>query len=383
MNREGVHGVYCDAVIYTVDNPEIAVDRYALAQIKMICNHRAMEGSIVRIMPDVHPGKVGPIGLTMTLNKTVLPQLVGIDIGCGMTMVKLQRPKLEYQKLDAVIREAVPSGYHVHKNAAADFDFDDMACAGHIQQEKALCSLGTLGGGNHFIEIDRDENDDIYIIVHSGSRHLGKEVCEYYCREGQSALKGQGISEPFETTWLEGELMQNYLHDVGIAQQFAQVNRETILKRILKRMKWKPAGDMLSCCHNYIAQTDDLYILRKGAISAQQGEPVIIPVHMKDGVILGKGKGNIEWNWSAPHGSGRLYKREDVHNLFSVSAYKKSMDGIYSSCIGRSTLDESPFCYRNLSDIQNAIVDTVDIEHLLKPLYNYKDSSEVKNADTD
>ena len=378
-----IHGAYCDAVIYTVDNPEIAVDRYALAQIKMICDHRAMEGSVIRVMPDVHPGKVGPIGLTMTLGKFILPQLVGIDIGCGMSMVKLRRPRLEFGKLDAVIREAVPSGYHIHKTAGSDFDFDNMMCAEHIQQDKALCSLGTLGGGNHFIEIDCDDNDDIYIIVHSGSRHLGKEVCEYYCREGQRVLRAQGIVEPFETTWIEGELMRNYMHDVSIAQRFAQVNRETIIKNILKRMKWKPADDMVSCCHNYIDPSGDVCMLRKGAISARLGEPVIIPIHMKDGVILGKGKGNIDWNYSAPHGSGRLYKREDVQKLFSVSAYKKSMEGIYSSCIGRATLDESPFCYRNLSDIQNAIGDTVEFEHLLKPLYNYKDSSEAKNADTD
>lgn len=383
MNRQVVHGKYCDAVIFTVDNPGIAMDAYALAQIQMICDHRAMENSVIRVMPDVHPGKVGPIGLTMTLGKAVLPQLVGIDIGCGMSMIRLNHPKLEFQKLDAVIRDAVPSGYHVHKDARGSFDFSDMVCAAHIQQDKALCSLGTLGGGNHFIEVDRDENGDVYIIVHSGSRHLGKEVCEHYCREGLRFLRDQGISESYEMTWLEGSLMQDYLNDVEEARKFAQLNRETILKTILKKMKWKPSDDVISCCHNYIDQTGNSCILRKGAISAHQGETVIIPIHMKDGVILGKGKGNPDWNQSAPHGSGRLYKREDVQKLFSVSAYKKSMDGIYSSCIGRATLDESPFCYRSLSDMQNAIEETVEIEHILKPLYNYKNSSEDKNAYTD
>ena len=392
MKIQNVHGDYCDAVIYTADDPRIAIDNYALAQIQMICNHRAARDSVIRVMPDVHPGKVGPIGLTMTFRNCVLPQLVGIDIGCGMTMVKLQAIKPEYQKLDSVIRAHVPTGYHIHKTPVTDFDFEQMICSSHIQTNKALCSLGTLGGGNHFIEIDRDESGEIYIIIHSGSRHLGKEVAEFYCREGMKTLRNQGISEPFETTWLEGELMHNYLHDAAITQKFAQINRETILKIILKKMKWKPADDIISCCHNYIesyhtsdAEQDSspVCILRKGAISAKQSEPVIIPVHMKDGVILGTGKGNAEWNMSAPHGSGRLYKREEVQNLFSVSSYKKSVEGIYSSCINRSTLDESPFCYRNLSDIQDAICETVQIEHLLKSLYNYKDNSERRNADTD
>ncbi len=392
MKIKNVHGEYCDAVIYTADDPRIAIDSYALAQIQMICNHRAARDSIIRVMPDVHPGKVGPIGLTMTFCNCVMPQLVGIDIGCGMTMVRLQSPKLEFQKLDSIIRDNVPTGCHIHKTPKTDFDFEQIICSAHIQTNKALCSLGTLGGGNHFIEIDRDEDGGIYIVIHSGSRHLGKEVAEYYCREGMRHLKNAGIAEPYETTWLEGELMQNYLHDAVIVQTFARLNRETILRTILKKMKWKTAGEIVSCCHNYIEPYEvssaggslrQRYILRKGAISAKPSEPVIIPIHMKDGVILGKGKGNALWNMSAPHGSGRLYKREDVQKQFSVSAYKKAVDGIYSSCINRSTLDESPFCYRNLSDIQDAVCETVQIEHLLKPLYNYKDNTENRNADTD
>lgn len=390
MKNLVVHGTYCDAVIYTVDDPVIAVDEYALAQVQMICDHCAMRGAVVRVMPDVHPGKVGPIGLTIQIVDRILPQLVGVDIGCGMSLVRLKRPKLEFQKLDSVIREAVPTGTRLHKTARADFDFDAMCCKAHIQREKALCSLGTLGGGNHFIELDRDENGDIYIIVHSGSRHLGKEVCDHYCREGQKYLKAHGITESYEMTWLEGQIMQDYLHDVDVARQFAALNREMILYAILKRMKWKLADDVISCSHNYIdrlssqnietaiddKQDTNALVLRKGAVSALDGQNVIIPINMKDGVILGRGKGNIDWNCSAPHGAGRLYKREDVFKLFSVSAYKKSMEGIYSSCIGRATLDESPFCYRGLGDIQSAVIDTVDVAHILKPLYNYKDSSE-------
>lgn len=376
MKTQNIHGACADAVIYTVDNPDIAVDDYAVSQVKMICDHKSSEGSQIRVMPDVHPGKVGPIGLTMTIGDYILPQLVGIDIGCGMTMAKLKRPRLEYQKLDAVIRECIPTGFNIHSSPKADFEFDQLACARHIQREKALCSLGTLGGGNHFIEIDRDEEGNVYIIIHSGSRHLGKEVCEYYCREGQRVLNEQNITEPYEMTWLSGALKEDYLQDVQCAQAFAALNRETMLKAILKKMKWKPAGEIISCCHNYIDGRGARPILRKGAISAQKDEEVIIPIHMKDGVLLGRGKGNPDWNMSAPHGSGRLYKREDVQNLFSVSSYKKAMNGIYSSCIDRSTLDESPFCYRNMEDIRAAIADTVEVKEILRPLYNYKHSDE-------
>ncbi len=376
MQQHIVHGACADAVIYTVDNPDIAVDDYAVSQVKMICDHKSSEGSQIRVMPDVHPGKVGPIGLTMTVGESILPQLVGIDIGCGMTLSRLQKPRLEYQKLDAVIREYIPTGFNIHDSPRGDFEFDQLACARHIQRDKALCSLGTLGGGNHFIEIDRDEEGNAYIIIHSGSRHLGKEVCEYYCREGQRVLNEQNITEPYEMTWLSGALREDYLKDVQCAQAFAALNRETMLKAILKKMKWKPAGEIISCCHNYIDGRGDKPILRKGAISAQKDEEVIIPIHMKDGVLLGRGKGNPDWNMSAPHGSGRLYKREDVQNLFSVSAYKKAMNGIYSSCIDRSTLDESPFCYRGMEDMQKAVADTVQVEHILRPLYNYKHCGE-------
>ncbi len=379
MKIQNIHGTYTDAVIYTVDDPDIAIDAYALAQIQMICDHKSSEGSVIRIMPDVHPGKVGPIGLTMTLGKAVLPHLVGIDIGCGMTLVKLHKPKIELQKLDTVIREMVPTGYRIHAMPKAEFDLDSLMCVDHIRHEQALCSLGTLGGGNHFIELDRDENGDVYLVIHSGSRHLGKEICEYYCREGGRVLREQGISVPYEMTWLEGELKQSYLHDVIEAKRFAQCNRETILKTILKKNKWKLDADIIHCCHNYIDDRNAVPLLRKGAISALPDEPVVIPIHMKDGVLLGKGKGNSEWNMSAPHGSGRLYKREDVQNRFSVSAYKKVMQGVYSSSIGRATLDESPFCYRNMADIQKAVTDTVRIDHILTPIYNYKDNTGDKN----
>lgn len=375
MKTQIIHGTYTDAVVYTVDDPETAIDQYAQAQIKLICDHKAAESTRIRVMPDVHPGKVGPIGLTMTVGDRILPSLVGIDIGCGMSLARLEKPKLEFSKLDSIIREHIPSGPHIHNAPRADFDLSSLCCLHHIRQDKALCSLGSLGGGNHFIEIDRDEDDQIYIIVHSGSRHLGKETAESYIREGQRQLQAQNISEPYEMTWLEGDLMAQYLHDVAVVQQFAQINRETILKIILKKMKWKLADDIQSCSHNYIDCREDTPILRKGAISARSGEHVIIPIHMKDGILLGTGKGNPEWNFSAPHGSGRLYKREDAYQKFSVSAYKKAMTGIYSSSVGRSTLDESPFCYRNMSDIINAIEETVRIDHILRPIYNYKDSS--------
>ena len=393
MQKQTIHGTYCDAIVYTVDDPAIAVDKYALSQIQMICDNKTSDGSLIRVMPDVHPGKVGPIGLTMTFGERALPSLVGIDIGCGISLVQLQHPRLEYKKLDAVIRECIPTGFKIHASPKAEFDFESMFCGQHVRQDRALCSLGTLGGGNHFIEVDRDSSDNTYLLVHSGSRHLGKEIAEHYLHEGQRLLRENGISEPYETTWIEGKLLEDYIHDVNSAQAFARQNREIIIKTILKKMKWKAADDIVTCCHNYIESLSEeiikasscnhRYILRKGAISAKAGEFVIIPIHMKDGILLGRGKGNASWNFSAPHGSGRLYKREDVYRLWSVSSYKRSMEGIYSSCIGRGTLDESPFCYRNRDVMLNAIGETVDVETLLQPLYNYKDNSEVTHADTD
>ena len=234
---ETVNGKYADAVIFTED-----LEDYAKAQIQMICDNEVAENSKIRIMPDVHPGIVGPIGLTMTVGKRIIPNLLGIDIGCGMSLVKLKEKRMEFQKLDKVIREKVPSGFAVRDNIhhkAEEFDFERLYCYKNINKEKARLSLGTLGSGNHFIEVDKDEKGNLYIIVHSGSRHLGKEVMDYYINEGAKLLKSKGMEVPYPMTWLEGELMGRYMADVKVVQEYAALNREIILSEIIKGMKLK------------------------------------------------------------------------------------------------------------------------------------------------
>ena len=350
------------------------VDQYAIAQVQMIADNEAAKGSRICVMPDVHPGKVGPVGLTMTVNDSVMPALIGIDIGCGMSMAKLGKIRKDYQKLDAVIRECVPVGFRIRNTSHVDamsFDLDGLICADHIRKDKALLSLGTLGGGNHFIEIDKDKNDEGYLVVHSGSRHLGKEVTEYYMELGHRALKDQGKEIPYELTHLTGSLLADYLHDIVIVQEYAALNRAIMIKEICRGMKWK-VKDIQSCIHNYIDTSGDENILRKGAISARAGEEVIIPINMRDGVILGKGRGNEAWNFSAPHGAGRLSSREETLNAHTVSEFKASMKGIYSSCISKDTLDEAPFAYRDMDYITKAVEETVEITKIIRPVYNYK-----------
>ena len=335
---ETIKGAYTYAQIFTTNNKETAIDQYACAQLQMICNQESSKDCRIRVMPDVHPGKVGTIGLTMTIGKQIIPNLIGIDIGCGMTLAQIKGKKIEYQKLDTVIRENVPSGFSIRTKPyrfANDFDFSNLNCAGHIRPDKAVLSLGSLGSGNHFIEADKDENGNLFIVIHSGSRHLGKEVTEYYLNEGQKHLKDKGLSVPYEITWLEGPLMDDYLHDLQIVQQFASLNRAIILDELVKGMKWKVL-DSYECIHNYVDASEDTIqllgspILRKGAISAKTDERVIIPINMRDGIILGTGLGNTDWNCSAPHGSGRIMKREDIKNHYTVSSFKTEMKGIYS-----------------------------------------------------
>ena len=375
-----IKGAYTSAQIFTTKNKETAIDPYAISQLQMICDQESSKGCRIRVMPDVHPGKVGTIGLTMTIGEKILPNLIGIDIGCGMTLAQIKGKKLEYQKLDTVIRDSVPSGFGIRAKVhrfADEFDFDALRCANHIHTDKARLSLGSLGSGNHFIEADKDVNGNLYIVIHTGSRHLGKEVTEHYLNEGQKYLKAKGIKVPYELTWLEGELMNAYLHDLQIVQQFASLNRRIILDELIKGMKWKVI-DSYECIHNYVDASKETrstfgsVMLRKGAISAKKNEQVIIPINMRDGIILGTGLRNTKWNCSAPHGSGRIMKREDVKNSFTVSSFKSEMKGIYTSCIGKDTLDEAPFAYRPMDEIAEVISDTVTINKIIRPVYNFK-----------
>ncbi len=340
-----VTGIYTSAIIYHTNNPKTSIEPYALAQIQMLCDNPAFEGSKIRIMPDVHPGKVRTD---------------------------------HFPKLDSLIREQIPSGSQIRRTLhryADHFHPEAFCCKNSINEVKAVLSLGSLGGGNHFIELDQDENGCFYVIIHSGSRCLGKNIFDHYMKKGQKYLKKQGLHVPYELTWLEGGLKEQYLNDLELTQQFAALNREAILDELLRGMKWK-ADTVISCQHNYVDQTQNPPILRKGAISAQKDEPVIIPIHMKDGVILGKGLGNPDWNCSAPHGAGRIMKRVDVGKHWTLSDYKKEMKGIYSPSISRGTLDESPFAYRSLEEIRSAAADAVSIEKILRPVYNFKAGEE-------
>ncbi|MBQ6888533.1 MAG: RtcB family protein [Lachnospiraceae bacterium] len=364
-----VKGMYTEAKIFTDD-----VETYTEAQVKMICDNEVADGSIICMMPDIHPGKIAPIGLSMTVTDKVIPQLLGVDIGCGMTCVKLNKNNAEFQKLDRIIRENVPSGFVIRKephHMAEEFSYEGLHCVRHINKNKAERSLGTLGGGNHFIELDKGTDGCMYLVVHTGSRHLGEEVAEYYTKLASSCLKEQGKEIPYYMSYLEGDNKEAYMEDVQIIQHYAEWNRQIIVREILKGMKWK-AVEQFSVAHNYL---DASGILRKGSISAQNGEKVIIPANMKEGIILGIGKGNAEWNYSAPHGSGRRLKREDVKNQYTVSEFKKEMKGIYSSCVGAETLDEAPFAYRSITEIVEQISDTVEITEILKPVYNFKAGS--------
>ena len=408
-----IEGKYSSAEVFTVNNKETAIDQYAIAQLQMLCDNLVSKDSVIKVMPDVHPGKVCTIGLTMTVGNSIMPQVVGIDIGCGMTISQIRTKKIEYQKLDTVIRDNVPSGFAVRKKPhlkADDFDLSSLKCIKHIREENALKSLGTLGGGNHFIEVGKDEDSNFYVNIHSGSRNLGKEVTEYYMKEGQKILKEQNLEVPYELTYLTDELKNDYIHDLNIVQDFANLNRQIMIDELVKGMKWKVI-DQINCIHNYIdcrKETVDILsspVLRKGAISALKDEDVIIPINMRDGIILGKGKGNKNWNCSAPHGSGRILKRVDIKGKYTVDTThlekadnwfeqvktlakgfaenaehlreRSVLEGLLAQIDAYALGDISDAYRRNdIDEIQEAISETVSIEKIIKPVYNFKAGAE-------
>lgn len=379
MGTTTVNGIYTSAIIFTTNNNH-PVEDYALSQLQMLCDNETSKNTRIRVMPDVHPGKVCTIGLTMTVGDKIMPNVVGIDIGCGVSLAQVRGKVKEFQKLDTVIRERVPSGFAIRNTVhhyMDSFDFDRLHCRKHINVNKALRSAGSLGSGNHFIELNQDTDKNTYLVIHSGSRHLGKEVTEYYLNEGWKQLKAKNIKVPYELTYLEGDLKEAYINDLVTVQEYADLNRNIMIAEICKGMKWDIL-DSCSCIHNYVDTSKQIMsqfgapMLRKGAISAQKGEKVIIPVNMRDGIILGTGLGNAEWNCSAPHGSGRVMRREDIKNNYTLSSFKSSMKGIYSSCIRKETLDEAPFAYRDMDEIKDVVEDTVTIDKVIHPVYNYK-----------
>lgn len=372
-----IEGKYATAKVFAVDSDAHAIDQYAMAQIKMICDDEVSKDAKIRVMPDVHAGKVGPIGLTMKLaHDRIIPNLIGPDIGCGISVTKLdiKKKKLtasDFEQLDKVIRENIPSGNKRHGDDK-HFNLEVFSILNglfvKIDTEKVKRSLCTLGGGNHFIEIDQDEEGNYYLVIHTGSRSLGPIINTYYNNEGQKVLKEKGIEVPYEMTYIEDTLYGKYINDVRMASMFAAQNRLSIAIEIASRMKWR-LSSMRDHPHNYFDDREK--ILHKGS-TTNFGSMVYIPVNMKDGIIYGKPVNNEDWNNSLPHGAGRLLKRSEVANSVSLSMFKKEMDGIYSTSVTRETLDESPFAYRRIDEIKEAVSEVIDVEGVLKPVYNFK-----------
>ncbi|MCF0137089.1 MAG: RtcB family protein, partial [Oscillospiraceae bacterium] len=378
----------------------------AIEQIRRMCDYALTEGSRVRIMPDVHAGKGCTIGTTMTVIDKACPNIVGVDIGCGMYTVKLADKVLDFERIDEACHY-IPSGMNVWEGRTERFDLTVLRCYRSLKDTKRLeRSLGTLGGGNHFIEIDKASDGTCYLVIHSGSRNLGKQVAEIYQRlaielhagkedyyvrreeiirsykaegrrsEIQNALKAlekeytaKAPDIPEDLCWLYGTFLEDYLHDVEICQKFARRSRERMAEVILERTGMA-AIEAFHTIHNYI-DTDEM-ILRKGAIAAHEGEKVLIPINMRDGSIIAIGKGNPEWNFSAPHGAGRVMSRAMAKRSVSMEEYRAAMEGIYTSSVNESTLDEAPMVYKSLEDIIDVVRESVDIADVIKPVFNFK-----------
>lgn len=382
------------------------IDKTAAGQIKAVCDVEAFSQSKIRIMPDVHAGLGCTIGTTMTIIDKVVPGMVGVDIGCGMETVKIQETEIDFEKLDSIAKYEIPSGFDIRETPhpyAGGINLHELRCSPYVNLVRAERSIGTLGGGNHFIEVDRDEDGALYLVIHSGSRHLGKETAEYYGSEGFKALCGNArfqidakirelkesgntkeihktIKEmkkqrammtplPKDLAYVEGQLFEDYIHDMKLVQRFAVLNRQAMVDVIMNGMGWHEA-ERFTTIHNYI-DTDHM-ILRKGSVSAQKGEKLLIPLNMRDGSLICIGKGNEDWNCSAPHGAGRVLSRKDARDTLSVDEYEKQMEGIYTTCVGTRTIDEAPMAYKDGSMIERLIAPTADIICKIKPVYNYK-----------
>lgn len=362
-----VTGKYAEAKVFT-DSLEASAE----GQITALCNQQFVQGSAIRIMPDVHAGAGCTIGTTMTIGDFVVPNLVGVDIGCGMETVLLRDKRINLPELDSFIRQNVPSGREVRERphrSHGRIDIYELRCIKKVDIRRALHSLGSLGGGNHFIEIDRDA-DDLFLVIHSGSRNLGLQVAQYYQKKAYQAVGGREQSEiPYELAPLSGELLEDYLHDMALMQAFAALNRQIIKEVIVEGMKLKES-DSFTTIHNYIDL--EARILRKGAVSAQRGETLLIPMNMRDGALLCEGLGNADWNCSAPHGAGRLMGRRDAESSFTLSAFKKEMEGIFTTSVSKETLDECPMAYKPMDDILAQLEPTARAVRRIKPIYNFK-----------
>lgn len=393
-----LRGKFATAKVFTD-----VVDEASISQVITLLNQPYVNGSRVRMMPDIHAGAGCTIGTTMTISDKICPNLVGVDIGCGMETIRIKETHIEPQKLDKVIRDSIPSGFSIRSKAhrfADSINLSELCCAKKVNIDRAYSSIGTLGGGNHFIEANKDDEGNIYIVVHSGSRHLGLEIANYYQEEAYKAmtsyskeeidsvietlkasgrakeiqrelkkLKSKNSPIPKPLAYVEGALFDQYLHDMKIAQRFAELNRQAMMDTIVKGMGLHVV-EQFTTIHNYI--DIDNMILRKGSVSAKAGERLLIPINMRDGSLLCTGKGNEDWNFSAPHGAGRLMSRSAAKETFTVSEFKKQMEGIYTTSVSRSTLDECPMAYKGMQDIMDNIGPTVNIDAVIRPIYNFK-----------
>ncbi|MFG6384353.1 MAG: RtcB family protein [Lachnospiraceae bacterium] len=382
------------------------IEEEAIEQIRRMCDYEFTEGSQIRIMPDVHAGRGCTIGTTMTIVDRAVPNIVGVDIGCGMYTVNLGKQEINFEKLDEAAH-FIPSGKHIWEGRQERFDLQELRCYRELKNTKWLeRSIGTLGGGNHFIEVEQAKDGTKYLVIHSGSRNLGKQTAEIYQqlavdlnkgketyfqqrdeiirtykeqgrrKEIQAALKEIAWTKkettiPEDLCYLYGTYFEDYLHDVEICQRYAKRNREKIAEILLERTGMT-GSDAFHTIHNYI-DTEEM-ILRKGAIAAHKGEKVLIPINMKDGSVLAVGKGNSDWNYSAPHGAGRLMSRTKAKDTLNMEDYRHVMEGIYSTSINEATLDEAPMAYKSLEDIIDVIKESVDILDIMRPIYNFKAS---------
>ena len=401
MKRMEIRGRCGTAIAYAK-----VIEEEAIEQIRRMCDYEFTEGASIRIMPDVHWGKGCTIGTTMTVRDKVVPNLVGVDIGCGMYTVDLGKGEIDLERFDAAAH-FVPSGRNLWDGRQERFDLTALRCYRALKDTKRIArSLGTLGGGNHFIEIDRSADGTNYLVIHTGSRNLGKQVAEYYQNiaidlshgkdelfrardelirrykaegrrsELQEALKdlNRGFQAkeaeiPADLAFLYGSYLEDYLHDIEICQNFARRNREVIARVLLERTGLT-AGEAFHTIHNYIDVEER--ILRKGAIAARVGERVLIPINMRDGSILAVGRGDPDWNWSAPHGAGRLMSRTAAKENLSMDEFRETMADVYTTAVNENTLDEAPMAYKSLADIIDVIEDSVDVIEVLKPIYNFK-----------
>lgn len=397
-----LRGKYNSAVVYT-DN----IEETAVSQIIALCDQEFTKGSKIRIMPDVHSGKGCVIGTTMTLTDKLVPNLVGVDIGCGMHTVLIDADvdEIDFPTLDKVIFKHVPLGNKVRASTNTKFfkqledDLARLRCHKYVNIGRAMQSIGTLGGGNHFIELDVDDDGQVYLVIHTGSRNIGKQVAVYYQNVAFEALMSQvedkdklikelrasgrekdiatelkklpAIHVSKDVAYLEGQAYEDYLHDMKIMQKYADLNRKAIADAIMIGMRWKEV-DAFSTIHNYIDMED--MILRKGAVSAKKGEKLLIPISSQDGAFICIGKGNPDWNFSAPHGAGRLMSRKKAKELLSVADYQRGLAdaGVYSTTANQSTLDESSEAYKPIAEIKANIAGTVDILKHIRPIYNMK-----------